>query len=440
MQINQPTSSDKPGKDWLDVQRTQLQRLISSILIRDGFDDRSLVAARSIEKVLKEQPGTIHPPRESSIPLFTNVQEKAGGLSFRWVAGLALSLFQETEADLPTKVRTALGRLSGDSISYMNRPIHRAAKEILAMSQKVQRSGDVSLLQAGQALWFSGRLLSTSAPPADQFKANECAFCHRHTLSRTTCHVHRTQGRYTVPLQQRENFDSWIQYENARLESYFIENKKDLDALMGADAELALQALLRACEALCTPQALATLKSAIDAAGGSNADISAVVSAWHQLPQVDDRDGVSAVEQSTLPAAAEMMTHLIRFDAFSRMGGDIERRKRNLLTDNADVAKLMAYRNEGKSQAEVAEIMDISVTQLRRIEREQIGQQDLRLKKVEAPAKTPRKTGRAKASSNADVTTKKKTARSASGKRAPATPPVNRRAPAKPSSRSAKSA
>lgn len=421
MQIDQPTSSDKPGKDWLDVQRTQLQRLISSILIRDGFDERSLVVARSIETLLKEQPGTIHPPRESSIPLFTNVQEKAGGLSFRWVAGLALKLFQDTEADLPAKIRASLGHLSGDSISYMNRPIHRASKEIIAMSQKVQRAGDVSLLSAGQALWFAGRLLSTSAPPADQFKANECAFCHRHTLSRTTCHVHRTQGRYTVPLQQRENFESWVQHENARLESYFVENSKDLHALMGADADEALKALLSACEALCTSQAFATLKSASVAAGGLKAGLAAIASAWHQLPQVDDRDGISAVEQSTLPVAAELMSHLLRYDAFTRMGGDIERRKRNLITDNADVAKIMTLRREGKSQAEAAEMMSISVTQLRRIEREQIGEQDLRLKKVEvqAPVKVPRKSSSKKTgrSGTDDVPAKKRAARAAAGKR-----------------------
>lgn len=395
--INQAFGESKVSRDWGQTQRTNLKRLIDSVVARRKFDPLATALTKKIQGLLVKNEPVRQPVRESSVAAFAKLSEGKEGLSLQHIAAQALKLYQATVDSLPPMALKKIGALSGPSIAYENRPILKASQEIDAMARQLQADQDPELRSRGQALWLSSRLLAVTAPPADQFRTNKCVFCYRYTTLRMTCKVHRVQGRYTAALPQRGKFSEAMADANRRFETYVKKFPQDLRALEDprGDAE-AVTTLKRVAGAVLDQVCQNTLALAIERSGGEDATLSSAVATWHRLPEVSDDDGLSAMGQSDLGIPIEFMEHLIRFDAFMRMGGEVKRRPRVILSEGPDIQRVFALRDEGKSQVETAKALGISITQLRRIERDQLPVKSApakRLKQPSAPRATREKPG-----------------------------------------------
>lgn len=324
-----PVPSSRAGRDWLETQRLNLQRLTDSVLIRKDFNPAAKAVARSVDRMLATHAHTQAALRETSVALFADEQERRAGLSLRQVAAMALELYVQTRAKLPPRVRQSLGGLSAEAVSYENRAIRRAAQEIMLMARALQQNTNAELKAEGDALWLSSSLLSVCAPPADPYRVNECIYCHRHTRLRAACKVHRAEGRYTVPLQQRHDFANALAEATQRLRNHFEHDLVSLHEMLDKSNDPAvLQVLDSVAQTVLLPQTTETLAIASRRVTTSRPSLDDIVRAWHSLPLVDDEEGVDAARTSSLGLGVELFTHLVRLDAFLRMGGDKRRRSR----------------------------------------------------------------------------------------------------------------
>jgi endonuclease V-like protein UPF0215 family len=97
-----------------------------------------------------------------------------------------------------------------------------------------------------------------------------------------------------------------------------------------------------------------------------------VAQAWYGLPEVSDEGGMGRMAQPLSSPLLKLMRDIGRFDCFIAAGGEMTRQRRNVLKSDEEIARLVHMVREGVSINATAQAMGISVTQARRIVKENI--------------------------------------------------------------------
>lgn len=368
--------SKKPSSQWAQAQKTNLQRLMASVLVREGFNPKALTVARQIDQMLKEHEVVSHPAVPHVLPIFLKEgrDQASNVLPLKAVLDVAEALYKDVVKQLPDDQRATAEGLIGSDFSYEHKAVRQKSASMDHVARLLMADPNPKTRSAGQVIWFVSRVFSASPPPVDLNRIKECGFCYRHVHATTVCDRHRTQGKVNVSVKQKASFREMLDEVSKQLDDHLSAHKKDLQVLLkdetAAHAKAAAAVLQNLARQFFSDKTASTLQIALERAG-SDFSMHKLAAAWHTLIDVDDEAGLELLEHTQMSDAAELLSHLCRYEAYTRMGGEQPVAARSSLTLNKElVIRIIGMRLAGLKQGEVAKAIGISTAVIRKIERD----------------------------------------------------------------------